>query len=130
MSGYNTILRFRRLEETVNRLGFMITAPKNGQWTDNHDAIGLKPKDAESLPIYSRDAELFCGSLEELEVWLRGVAWARDYDMILRMTDEKRRSKFEDAERARQAEMKKREEQKKMIEVLKSTDQQNRVAKK
>jgi hypothetical protein len=49
--------------------------------------------------------------------------------MILRMTDEKRRRKFEDAELARQAEMKKREEQKQVLAVLKSTDQANRSKK-
>lgn len=50
--------------------------------------------------------------------------------MILRMTDEKRRKKFEDAERARQAEQKKREEQKKLLAVLRATDAENKVSKK
>jgi hypothetical protein len=57
------------------------------------------PKDATVLPIYSRDAELFVGSLETLETWLHGVRWAREYDMMLRLSDEKKRSTAEQKER-------------------------------
>lgn len=95
MSGFDTIQRIHRLEETAARLGFMITAAKFGQWTDNHNAVGLKPKDAESLPLYSRDAEIFTGSLEELEVWFRGIAWARDYDSMIKVSDDKKRARKE-----------------------------------
>jgi hypothetical protein len=60
------------------------------------------PKDHDSLPIFSRDAELFVGSLERLEDWLHGVRWAREYDMMLRLSDEKKRSAAEQKERNRQ----------------------------
>ena len=40
------------------------------------------------MPIYSRDAEVFCGTLEQLDVWLRGVEWARNYDYLLRALTE------------------------------------------
>ena len=95
MSGYQTILRIRRLEEAVDKLGFMITAPKHGSWSDNLDQVGLKPKDSESVPIYARDAEVFCGTLDQLNVWINGVLWARNYDMMLKVSDEKKRERKE-----------------------------------
>lgn len=124
MSGYHTILRMRRLEQDVAKLGFMFSYPKH-RYGDEQDMVALKPLDSDSVPIYSRDAEIFCGTLEQLEVWLRGVEWARDYDMLLRVSDDKRRLKFEGAERARQAEQRKRQEQKKIMTVLKAEDHEN-----
>jgi hypothetical protein len=59
------------------------------------------PKDADALPIYSRDAELFVGTLEGLETWLHGVRWAREYDMMLKLSDEKKRARKEQDERNR-----------------------------
>jgi hypothetical protein len=133
MSGYSTYTRWQRIEAQAKLLGFRLGNPKHGHWgvgsSDGVDQVTLYP-DSEALPVYTRDAELFTGTFRDVEIFLGGWTRAQSYDMILRMTDEKRRRKFEDAERARQAEQRKREEQKKMLEVLKSTDQQNRVAKK
>lgn len=100
MSGYHTILRMRRLEEEVNQLGFMFAYPKH-RYGDEQDMVALRPLDSDTVPIYSRDAEIFCGTLEQLEVWLRGVKWARDYDMLLRVSDEKRRARKEQDARNR-----------------------------
>jgi hypothetical protein len=94
MSGYQTILRLRRLEEDVAKLGFMFAYPKH-RYGDEQDVVALRPLDSDTVPIYSRDAEIFCGTLEQLEVWLRGVKWARDYDMLLKVSDEKRRVRKE-----------------------------------
>ena len=47
------------------------------------DVVAIKPKDIESLPLYSRDAEIFVGTLNDLERWLQGVEWARKYDSML-----------------------------------------------
>jgi hypothetical protein len=104
MAGYQAVLSLRRLEAEVDKLGFMLCAPKHGNWGGNEydDRVSVKPKDADSLPIYTRDAELFTGSLEQLRIWLQGVQWAREYDMMLKLSDEKKRTIKEDAERARQ----------------------------
>jgi len=55
------------------------------------------------LPIYCRDAELFVGTLEGAEYWMRGVEWARDYDRMVvdKKLDDKRKRKEQD-ERNRQ----------------------------
>ena len=102
MSGWNTIQRIKRIEEAIDKLGFKFTKSKHTDWTDDHGSLSLIPKDADALPIYSRDAELFVGSLERLEDWLSGVKWARDYDMMLRISDEKKRAAGEQKELNRQ----------------------------
>lgn len=96
MSGYQTIQRIRRLEDQVDKLGFRMGNSKHGNFRQEFgDIVALFPKE-DCLPVYARDAELFTGTLEELEVWIRGVEWARGYDMLLRATDDKKRVKQED----------------------------------
>jgi hypothetical protein len=102
MSGWNTIQRIKRVEQLVEELGFKFSKSKHSDWTEDHGALSLVPKDADSLPIYSRDAELFVGSIERLEDWLHGVRWAREYDTLLRLSDEKKREAAEQKERNRQ----------------------------
>jgi hypothetical protein len=102
MSGWNTIQRLHRLEEEIDKLGFKFGKPKHGDWEQTERSICLVPKDADALPIYSRDAELYIGTSEQLETWLHGVRWARDYDMMLKLGDDKKRSAAEQKERNRQ----------------------------
>jgi hypothetical protein len=130
MSGYQTVLRIRRIEETVAKLGFMLANSRHGWDNSNPDMVALKPRNEDAVPIYSRDAEVFGGTLEELEVWLRGVEWAREYDRMLKISDAKKRALHEDRERHRIAEMRKRESQKEMLDVLKASDLENSRTKK
>ena len=102
MSGWNTIQRIKRIEEQVDKLGFKFSKPHHGDWERQEQSLSLVPKDPDALPIYSRDAELFIGSIERLEDWLHGVRWAREYDMMLRLSDEKKRTAAEQKERNRQ----------------------------
>jgi hypothetical protein len=102
MSGWNTIQRIRNIEEKIDNLGFKFSKSKHSDWSEDHGALSLVPKDIDSLPIYSRDAELFVGSLERLEDWLAGVRWAREYDTMLKVSDDDKRAKAEQKERNRQ----------------------------
>lgn len=96
MSGYQDILRLRRIEKEVNELGFILAHPKNGYYQNNWgDVVALVPKNQNSLPVYSRDAEVFVGTLEQLSCWLQGVEWARQYDMLLKVSDDKKRARKE-----------------------------------
>jgi len=95
MSGWNTIQRIKRIEEAIDKLGFKFSKSQHSDWTDDHGALSLIPKDQDALPIFSRDAELFVGSLERLEDWLSGVKWARDYDAMLRVSDDAKRARKE-----------------------------------
>jgi hypothetical protein len=101
MSGWNTIQRIRNIEEKIDKLGFKFTKSKHTDWTDDHGALSLVPKDYDALPMYSRDAELFVGSIERLEDWLAGIKWARDYDMLLRISTDEKRTAAEQKERNR-----------------------------
>ena len=73
------------------------------------DNVALVPKDNDALPIYSRDAVMFAGSLEGAGYWMQGVMWARDYDCMVidKNTDAKRIRKEQD------------ERNKQMVKILK-----------
>ena len=101
MAGWNTIERIRRLEDRVTKIGFKFNKSKHSDFTDDHGALSLVPLDSMALPIYTRDAELFVGSIERLEDWLAGVQWAREYDRMLKLSDDVKRAKKEDDVRAR-----------------------------
>lgn len=81
MSGYAMIRKVKYLEEECHKLGFMMCHAR----MYNHefgDVVALKARD-DCLPVYSRDAELFVGTLHELERWLQGFHAARKYDSML-----------------------------------------------
>lgn len=80
MAGYNLIRQIKDLEEKCDSIGLVITYSRHGSY--DHDVVAVKAKDSESLPFFSRDAELFVGSLEQLNCWLNGIFWARDYDTM------------------------------------------------
>lgn len=115
MAGYQAIIELRRIEKAVDELGFMLASPRSSNWGHDGDKVSLKPKDADSVPIYNRDAEVFIGTLEQLQNWIRGVNWAREYDSMLKLSDDKKRLAKEDQERARQFSAK----QKQLLEELK-----------
>ena len=95
MSGYQDIIRMQRLIKKCDDLGFMMASSKHGFSQTYGDVVGLRPKDNDALPIYSRDAEIFTGTLEQLEVWLSGINWARDYDRMLKVSNDKKRERKE-----------------------------------
>jgi hypothetical protein len=82
MSGFNLILKIRRLEEELAKLGMELCSASPYR-RDYGDVVAVRPLDQDSLPIYSRDAELFIGTLEALEYWIQGVEWARKYDAMV-----------------------------------------------
>lgn len=101
MAGWNQIQQVRHLEEQADKLGLKFAAYK---YDNRHgDNVALVPKDPNTLPIYTRDAQLFCGTLEGAAYWMQGVLWAREYDRLAvdRNLDKKRVRKEQD-ERNRQ----------------------------
>jgi hypothetical protein len=81
MSGWNTIQQVRKLEERADSLGLKFAAYRHD---DSFGAnVALIPKDSDALPIYSRDAAMYVGSLEGAGSWMQGVLWARDYDTMV-----------------------------------------------
>ena len=92
--GYETILRIRRIEEQANDFGFRFANAKNYS-SSYGDRICLMPATDVALPIYSRDAEIFSGTLDEVDRFLRGVEWAREYDRMIKVSNHKVRVKKE-----------------------------------
>lgn len=119
MSGYQTYLRLQRIEEQAQLLGFRLGNPKHGNWggSGDSDMVSLYPAE-ETLPVYSRDAEIFTGSFRDCEIFMTGWVKAQSYDMMLRMTDDKKRKRYEDKERERQLFMKEKLEKQKVFAIL------------
>ncbi len=124
MSGYSTYTRWQRIEAQARSMGFRIGNPKHGWGREDGDAVAIYP-DGEALPVFGRDVDIFTGTFSQVEIFLAGWARAQQYDSILRLSDDKKRKKYEDRERARQAEQRKQEEQKKMLAILKASDREN-----
>ncbi len=96
MAGWNQIQQVRKVEERADKLGLKFAAYRHD---DSFGAnVALIPKDPDVLPIYSRDAELFAGTLEGAAYWMQGVMWAREYDRMVidRKMDAKRARKEQD----------------------------------
>lgn len=101
MAGYNLIRKIKRLEETLYALGMRWGYHGYGTHDEFGDILAVMPRDDE-LPQYARDAVLFAGSIDDLDRWLQGIKWARDYDMMIRVSDEKKRARKEQDVRNRQ----------------------------
>lgn len=114
MTGYQTITKIRRVEEKANALGFKFSTPKYASYDD--DLIGLAPLDEESLPLYGRNAEIICGSLRDIEVFLVGAEWARQYDLMLKVSDDKKRERKEQDYRNKQ-----------LMQTLKKEDKEEKL---
>lgn len=81
MAGYNFIRKVKYLEEECHKLGLQMCHAKHYH-QEFGDVVALKPRD-NCLPVYSRDAEVFVGTLEALEHWLQGLHFARKYDSMI-----------------------------------------------
>ncbi len=99
--GFNTYRELQKIESLANELGFKFDRPKHHSY-DHSDYISLLPKDQDSVPIFSRDAQIYTGRLGEVSAFLVGLQWSRDYDRMLKVSDSKKRERKEQDERNRQ----------------------------
>lgn len=116
--GMSMIERIDRIRELADFFGFRMGRDPHTKFTDNIDTIVLYPKDV-SLPIYSRDACLFTGNINEVDNFLEGIRWARHYDMMLGATTDQRRKQYEDKEVARLAKVKYNKEKAETFKLIK-----------
>lgn len=123
MSGYETYMRYQRIESQAKELGFRLGNPRHGSWGrgDSEDVVALYPDD-KALPVFSRDAEIFSGTFNQVQTFLHGWTRAQQYDMMLRLSDSKKRTKAELKEVERQRIAQEKEEQRKMFAILKNKD--------
>jgi hypothetical protein len=101
--GWEDVQRVKRVEARAEELGFKFSSSANYNYGANNiiSYICLKPKE-DCLPHYSRDADIFIGTLEEINTWLTGVEWARGYEEMLKLGNDKKRKEKEQVERNRQ----------------------------
>lgn len=81
MSGYNLIRKVKYLEEECYKLGFQMCQARHF-YHEFGDVVALKPRD-DCLPLFSRDAELFVGTIQDLERWIQGFQFARKYESMV-----------------------------------------------
>ena len=93
--GWDDIQRMKRVEFRANALGFKFTdGGKSWAIEGTSASIYVQPKD-DLLPLYGRTATFFTGSLEHIDSWLDGIEWARHYDELLKVSNDKKRAKQE-----------------------------------
>ena len=90
--GFDAFLSYQNTLERANKLGFTFGRPKYSY--NNEDNIGLFPLN-DDLPIYVRDAMLACGDLTQIQAFLAGVEFARNYDEMMKVSSDKTRAKKE-----------------------------------
>jgi hypothetical protein len=131
MSGYETYIRLQRIEARAKQMGFRIGNPKHGWSSREHsEVLALYPAEG-AMPTYSKDAELFVGTFGQLEFWLAGWEKAQQYDMLLRLSDEKKRKAAEGKEVERQRKERERLAKREMYAILsnKTEDQVDKLIK-
>lgn len=84
MTTANDWRAIKRLECDADRLGMKLVQGKFGT-----EFLALVPKD-DSLPIYSRDAELATGSAEHLQSVIQGWNKAYEYFFALKVISQKK----------------------------------------
>lgn len=123
MTGYNMVLKIRRLEEKLDELGFMLAHARYGTASEFGDVVSIKPR-GDALPVYARDAEIWSGTLEALEYWLQGMEWARSYDNMLGVSGDRRRCDAEKRYHARMEKQRIRNEQNLVLRILSTPTEQ------
>ena len=98
IAGFRDIYRLRLLEDKLKDFGLKMVSPK---YQGDNDKIALIPIDQE-LPVYSRNAEIFVGSFDEIENWFCGVLWCSSYYQMLKLVTPEKIARKEQDERNRQ----------------------------
>ena len=93
MTSWNDIELYKRILDRADKLGFKLTGTDAYGGQDGN--IYLRPKDDDTMPSYTRTASLYNGSLEQVNCWLAGVKWAREYDVMIRVANPVKRDRAE-----------------------------------
>ena len=97
MAGFAMVQRVHRLEKQLADLGMQWGNDRHGSYggMEHGERVAVFPDSNDGLPIYNRDAQLFTGTIEQVEVWLAGIEWSRAYDRMLGLGVHKRRERKE-----------------------------------
>ena len=81
---WNDIQLLDRVVTTLEKLGYKIKPAKYGQ-----ESVGVYPLEDKN-PLYSRDAEVYTGTIEQIACWMRGVEHQDGYLKMLKATSDER----------------------------------------
>ena len=99
VAGWQLLKSFRDVEERANKIGLKFAPSKYSGM--EFDTITLMPLN-EYLPIYNREAEVFVGTLQDIDKWLRGVEWSRNYDDLMKVSTHEKRKVAEEKYKQRE----------------------------
>jgi hypothetical protein len=80
-----SIVQIEAVKTRLNNLGYKMLPAKYRQ----DGLIGIYPADDKN-PLYSRDAEVFCGTVEDITAWVRGIEHQSGYLKMLKATSDKK----------------------------------------
>jgi hypothetical protein len=142
MTGYATIKKIRDFESRAESLGFVVREPAttnvtyqgttynySSVWIDevSSERISLAPAEGRYPGWGNHGTEVFTGTIEEAMFFLQGIEFAHLSDASINLTSVKKRQAAEArmVERLRKAEEErvKKEEQKKVWDILKFSKQ-------
>ena len=83
-----------KVVEGLAKIGYYVKNTKYG-YRDGRCLVGVYPLEDKN-PIYSRDAEVFTGTMEEVSCWMSGVNHHNAYILMLKATTEKRIQELEE----------------------------------
>jgi hypothetical protein len=92
VAGWQLLKNFRDIEARANKIGLKFGPSKFSGM--EFDTIALVPF-GEGVPIYNREAEVFTGSLQDIDKWLQGIVWARNYDDLMKVSNDDKRETAE-----------------------------------
>jgi len=87
---WNDIQFLDKVVNALTKLGYKIKPAKYGQ-----GSIGVYPLEDKN-PLYSRDAEVYTGTIEQIACWMRGVEHQDGYLKMLKATSDKRIKELEE----------------------------------
>ena len=80
----------KRVEDRLKFLGYQMTSSRWGT-----GEIGVQPLDDRN-PLYSRDAQVFSGTIDQIACWLTGLEHQDGYLKMLKATSSKKIKSLEE----------------------------------
>lgn len=76
---------------------------RHGAWSSvtNASIVAVYPSE-HGLPHYARDAELFVGTLDDVQLWIAGIQWLSNYYNVIGLDNGTKRQTIESKELERQ----------------------------
>lgn len=100
MTGYKEYKPIQNVLVMAEKLGFRVDDSAS-RFTTQQNTMALFATD--KLPMHTEDACIYVGSFEDLECWLQGALWAREYDSMVFTVNKKGRSqKYHNAVRLKE----------------------------